>query len=142
MTTGFTVVLHLTCSTSGECSDAELMLKSLPSVGLDLKREIELAYEIPVFVQTLTYGTEDSLAVIADDDPITNAVLRHGDRLQVSYTSRAECKDVESAVNYLEKLATSFKQQFPKSNDASPSALLLNQAFREGMAQLLRIVSL
>ena len=139
---GLTLVLNLTCSTTRECVDVDLTLKSIPSVGLDLKREIELAQEIPVFTQTLTYGTGESCsAEIADDDAITNAVLRHGDRLKVSFTSRAECKDVQSAVVYLEKMTTSFRQQFPTANDASPSAVLLNQAFSGGIAQLLRIVS-
>ena len=127
----------MTCSTTGECADVDLTLKSILSVGFDLKREIELAQEIPVFVQTLTYGTGESCS--ADDDAITNAVLRHGDRLKVSYTSRAECKDVQSAVVDLEKLTN--RQQFPTANDTSPSAVLLNQAFSGGIAQLLRIVS-
>lgn len=137
---GLTVALHLTCSTTGESSTVDLTLKSLPSLGLDLKREIELAHEIPAFAQTLTCGTGDSDSFeIADDDGISNAVLRDGDSLRVSYTSKAECRDVQKAVDYLEQLVASFRQQFPTidTTESTPSTLLLNQAFSGGIAELL-----
>ena len=142
MSSDLTLVLHLTCSSTGESSDVDLSLASLPSVGLGLKREIERAHDIPVFAQTLSYGeSESESALIADDDAIHRALLRDGDRLRVSYTSKADCKDVQRALQHLEKLLTSFQREFPTVSTSS-SAILLIQVFSQGIAQLLRIVSL
>ena len=142
MSSDLTLVLHLTCSSTGESSDVDLSLASLPSVGLGLKREIERAHDIPVFAQTLSYGeSELESALIADDDAIHRALLRDGDILRVSYTSKADCKDVQRALQHLEKLLTSFQREFPTVSTSS-SAILLIQAFSQGIAQLLRIVSL
>lgn len=142
MSSDLTLVLHLTCSTTGESADVDLSLASLPSVGLDLKREIERAHDIPVFAQTLSYGeSESESALMADDDAIHRALLRDGDRLRVSYTSKADCKDVQRALQHLENLLISFQREFPAVSTSS-SAILLTQAFGQGIAQLLRIVSL
>ena len=142
--TNLSINLELTCSATGERSNATLTLDRLPPLGRDLKREIEIAHEIPAFTQRLKYGGDGDLfasAEIADNEPVSRALLRNGDTLRVVYTSSADCKAVKRAVDYLEVLVASFKDQFPTPNDTtSTSAILLSQAFTGGTIQLLRNV--
>ena len=142
MTEYLTIHLSLICSATGESSSEQLTLETLPPLGADLKREIERANEIPSFAQTLAYGSDSAYAELADDDSVSAALLRHGDSLRVTYTSKAECREVGRAVDYLEQLVASFREQFPSPSDsASHSATLLNQLFSSGIGQLLRNVS-
>lgn len=138
----FHLHLVLTCSTTGEVSHAHLTLSSLPELGADLKKEIEEAYEIPSFTQTLTYGQS---VEITDADNLSYALLRNGDTVWVTYTAKAECKEVERVVEYLKKLTDVFHEELPCENDShhiSQSSLYLNHAFREGITLQLRKVLL
>lgn len=138
----FTLTLHLACSTTGERSEAKLSLKTLPLLGIDLKKEIESEHEIPVFTQTLTHESLSHYSTeIADDDAV-GTLLRHGDSLRVTYTSKAECKDVQKAVEALESLVIWFREHIPTVGDnTSTSSRLLYQAYEAGgIIQLLRTV--
>ena len=136
----FHLHLVLTCSTTREVSHAHLTLSALPELGEDLKKEIEKAYEIPSFTQTLTYGQS---AEITDADNLGYALLRNGDTVWVTYTAKAECKEVERVVEYLKKLTDFFHEELPCENndhDLCQSSLYLNQAFRDGVTSQLRKV--
>ena len=130
-----------TSYTTGKTSHGSLTLDSFPLHGSDLKKEIEIAHEIPTFAQTrLTFGEQsDSQVEIRDDDRLSNTLLRNGDIVRVTYIAKAECKEVERVVKYLETLAESLKENLPTSHN-SASAVILSQAFSGGIAQLLRQV--
>ena len=140
----FTVELSLFCSTTGERSNAQLMLESTPSCGSDLKKEIEKAHQIPIFAQTrLTYGDLSGWRTeITNDENLTNVLLRNGETLWVTYTAKAECKEIEMVVNNLQRLAASLSEHIPSySSDSSLSNTLLSRAISPGgIAQLLRKV--
>ena len=137
-----TLNLSLKCSTTGECSNAQLLLRSLPDLGIDLKKEIEDAHNIPAFAQTLTYGW-DQKSTISDDDSLSNALLRNGDTVWITYTAKAEFCDIGRAVGFLKRLTESLSAELPAVNDSgSSSALLLRHMFSDGIVQLLRKVML
>jgi hypothetical protein len=128
--------LVLACSTTGEVSHVQLTLNSLPLHGSDLKKEIEIVHEIPRFCQTLTYG--DPKTEIGDCEKLNDALVRNGDTVWVTYTAKAECREIERVREYLQKLTGALNGNPPIENEDSLSATILSQAFSGGYAQLLR----
>ena len=139
MSRDFSLRLVLICSTTGEVSPVQFTLNSLPRHGSDLKKEIEIAHEIPSFAQTLTYG--DPKTEITDGEKLNEALVRYGDTIWVTFTAKAECREVERVGEYLHKLTDALHNYLPIEYEDSLSATILNQAFSEGFAQLLRKVN-
>ena len=134
----FSLRLVLACSTTGEVSHVQLTLNSLPLHGSDLKKEIEIVHEIPRFCQTLTYG--DPKTELGDCEKLNDALVRNGDTVWVTYTAKAECREIERVREYLQKLTDALNDNPPIENEDSLSATILSQAFSGGYAQLLRNV--
>ena len=135
MSRDFSLCLVLVCSTTGEVSPVQLTLNSLPRHGSDLKKEIEIAHEIPSFAQTLTYG--DPKTEITDGEKLNDALVRNRDTVWVTYTAKAECREVKRVGEYLHKLTDALYVYLPIQYEDSLSATILSQAFSEGFAQLL-----
>ena len=78
----------------------DFTLDSRPATFLDIKKEIEKSFSIPVCVQTLFYQS----CKVSDSDNPLSWYVRSGDMFTVHYPAKGDCKRVLKAVDWLNKL--------------------------------------
>ena len=100
----FTV--KLTCTETDSSEVVELKFRSFPRNVLDVKKHIEKECSIPVCCQSLSYqGTS-----LGDEAEFNQSHFRSNDVLEVSYVSKADCRELASITGWIRQVAQLYRE--------------------------------
>lgn len=136
--TAITFSLVLNCSSRKSTKTATLLLPSAPACALDVKKQIESDFSVPVCVQTLTHHS----SVLRDTEKLDPAHLRNGDTFEVTYPAESDYKDVELAVDWMiswVELLENKSTMSPAEFNRQRQHLFLNGVFQSNNAENLSI---
>ncbi len=127
--------LDLECSKTGETTRKTITLEAYPGSVAQLKQEIQRAFGIPGFAQTVLYES----AVLKDTDEPSSLHLRSGDTLHIVFESVAECVEVGEVLGWLTLLARAFETHVPTVSDheSCDAIVALAQVMSQGMLERL-----
>ena len=99
----YRVKLH--CTKTNLTEKGEIKLESLPPIQniLDVKKQVEKQFSIPVCVQTVSYTTGHSLN---NDIKLSDLKARNGDTFHVKYLARGNCNDLMNTITWLRQLSS------------------------------------
>lgn len=106
----------LKCLSNKHTSHKTVILERYPTSVLDIKMQIEKAFDIPAFTQSMQHTS----IVLNDIDDPHSLHIRSGDTLQVTYKATAECSAVKKILTWLSLLVNMFRSQLPSSSDILP----------------------
>ena len=98
----YSVQLHCTKTNLTE-EVAEIKLESPPQNILEVKKQVEKQFSIPVCVQTVSYTTGHDLS---NDIKLSDLKVRHGDTFHVKYLAKGNCTDLMNTITWLRQLST------------------------------------
>ena len=98
----FCFLLH--CTKTGLSDiDKEEIKSGLPAQDiLDIKKQVEKQFSIPVCVQTVSYNGH----TLKNDDKLSELRARNGDTFHVEYLAKADCTDIMEIISWLEQLSS------------------------------------
>ena len=99
----FSVQLH--CTKTDLVEKGEIKLESPPLTQdiLDVKKQVEKQFSIPVCVQTVSYTTGHGLS---NDIKLSDLKVRNGGTFHVEYLAKANCTDLMSTITWLRQLSS------------------------------------
>ena len=131
----FNIVLNSTLKKSSRTTT--LNFSTFPTFALDIKKEVERQFSIPICIQTLAYQS----TVLDDMNPIDPIHVRSGDTFHITYQTEGSCTDTVAVIDWLKKLRSALQGE-----NASDQVYLRNDIDRviyEGMVgSLARYLSL
>ena len=92
--------LVLTHLKTGEVERHQISFYKAPSMAVDIKLAVEVSFNIPILVQTLTYETVE----LKDKDSLKRMRLRSGDVMYITHLGTADVQMVNTFVHYLKAL--------------------------------------
>ena len=99
----FRVQLH--CTKTNLTEEGEIKLESPPHTQdiLDVKKQVEKQFSIPVCVQTVSYTTGHSLS---NNIKLSDLKVRNGDTFRVKYLAKASCTNLMNTITWLRQLSS------------------------------------
>ena len=100
--------LVLTHLKTGEVERQQIWFYRVPPLAIDIKYAVQTAFNIPTFVQTLTYETVE----LKDEDSLKEMRLRSGDVMYIKHLGTADILGMKIVVNYLRILLKDLHNHF------------------------------
>ena len=96
--------LHLHCTKTGLTDKGEIKLESPPHTQdiLEVKKQVEKQFSIPVCVQTVSYNGH----TLKNNIKLSDLRVRNGDTFHVEYLAKADCTDIMEIISWLEQLSS------------------------------------
>ena len=95
----FSVQLH--CTKTGLVDKGEFKLESPPEDVLEVKKQVERQFSIPVCVQTVSFNGEP----LKDNIKLSDLKVRNGDTFHVKYLAEGDCADLMNTITWLRQLS-------------------------------------
>ena len=120
-TTSCTFRLVLNCTSNNTTEEKLLCFDTHPQTVLDVKKTIETEFNIPVCVQCIKFES----TVLGSSDKITSLRIRSGDSLSVTYNARAQCSEINDAVDWMTTLCGLLRNEVkPVTSDEAYSLIV------------------
>ena len=98
----FRVQLH--CTKTNLTEEGEIKLESPPHTQdiLDVKKQVEKQFSIPVCVQTVSYNGH----TLKNNIKLSDLRVRNGDTFHVEYLAKGDCTDLMNTITWLGQLSS------------------------------------
>lgn len=124
-TSPYTLSVVLESQQNGHKKIEEISLTTYPKTGVDLKRQIETRFHIPVCIQHLQFYN----TTIHDDSNLKKLRIQHGDTLHLQYPSEVDIDYFSTLIRTLSCISTILHRVVPE--------LLNGEDITEDMHELL-----
>ena len=103
---------------TGVVEHRQLSFSEAPSLDVKMiKYAVEMKFNIPVFVQTLTFDKVE----LKDENSLKGLRLRNGDVIHITHLGTAEVLMVNTALEYLTYLSNRIRDNLTANNMLPPS---------------------
>ena len=96
--------LQLHCTKTGLTEKGEIQLESPPHTQdiLDVKKQVEKQFSIPVCIQAVSYNGQ----TLKNNIKLSDLRVRNGDMFHVEYLAKADCAGIMEIISWLEQLSS------------------------------------
>ena len=122
----FSVQLH--CTKTSLIDKGEIKLESPPQDILDVKKQVERQFSIPVCVQTVSFNGD----TLTNHIKLSDLKVRNGDTFHVKYLAKGDCTDLMETIFWLWQLSNAM---ISKSSNLNSIAQI---GIQQGLLQNLR----
>ena len=116
----FSLNVQLHCTKNGGTDIGEVTLESPLQDILDVKKQVERQFSIPVCVQTVSYTTGHALR---NDIKLLDLKVRNGDTFHVEYLAKADCTGIMEIISWLEQLSQAMACESLDLNDIAETGV-------------------
>ena len=121
----FSSNVELHCTKTGQTDIGEIKLESPPHTQdiLDVKKQVEKQFSIPVCVQTVSYTSGHALK---NDIKLSDLKVRNGDTFHVEYLAKGDCTDITETISWLGQLSQAMACASSDLNDITEAGVQQN----------------
>ena len=98
----FNLSVQLYCTKTSLIDKGEIKFESPPQDVLDVKKQVEKQFSIPVCVQTVSYNGD----TLNNHIKLSDLKVRNGDTFYVKYLAKGICTDLINIISWLEQLSS------------------------------------
>ena len=123
-----TLNLRLNCTSRDTTDIKPLTVNCFPKSTVDLKKEIQRAFSIPLCIQTLSYQS----AILFDGEDLQEKHIRSGDTLEVSYLCEGDCEELTKITGWLETITNAIDSEDSNPDGVPCSDRLIAEGIQAG----------
>ncbi len=105
----YNVFLH--CTTTEQSEQKVVSFDNTPLNILDVKRQIEKRFSIPVCVQVILYNS----CILKDDTILIALSIRDGDTFHVKYLEKGHCSEVVETIAWMRLVLAGIQRENPSA---------------------------